>query len=202
MDNQDVSYIAIDIAKETFWVQTDTVGFSVINTVKGIAQMLKKTRSLPNRHFVCEASGGYERLLIETLHAKSHTVSLVSAARVRDFARSDGIKAKTDPIDGRLILRFAKEKRPAPTPPPSPQQSLLIDLLDRREQLSEQLKREKTRLQKPGCSKAVVASTKRMIVTTTGELKKIDALIEKTVESDPMMGRAFKSSPPSRGSGR
>jgi len=193
MDHQDVSYIAIDIAKDTFWVQTDTSGFSVANTLKGIAQMLSKTRSLPNRHFVCEASGGYERLLIDTLHAKGHILSLLAAARVRDFARSDGIKAKTDPIDGCLILRFAKEKRPAPTPPPSPQQRLLMDLLDRREQLSEQLKREKTRLKKPGCAKAVMASTKRMIASTIGELAKIDALIEKTVASDPMMGRAFKT---------
>lgn len=193
MDHQDVSYIAIDIAKDTFWVQTDTAGFSVTNTVKGIAQMLQKTRSLPNRHFVCEASGGYERILIETLHAKSHTVSLVSAARVRDFARSDGVKAKTDPIDGRVILRFAQHKRPAPTPPPSPQQRLLMDLLDRREQLTEQIKREKTRLQKPGCARVIIASTERMIRTMTRELEKIDALIAKTVQSDAMMDKAFKT---------
>lgn len=193
MDNQDVSYIAIDIAKDTFWVQTDKIGFSVINTVKGITQMLNKTRSLQNRHFVCEASGGYERLLLETLHAKAQTVSLVAAARVRDFARSDGIKAKTDPIDGRVILRFAKEKRPKATPPPSPQQRVLIDLMDRREQLTEQLKREKTRLQKPVCAKVVIASTKRMIRNTTRELEKIDALIHKTIQSDQMMRRAFKT---------
>jgi transposase len=191
MDNQDVSYIAIDVAKNSFWVQTDGGGFLVANTVKGIAQMLSKTRSLKNRHFVCEASGGYERTLVDTLHAKKHTVSLLPAAWVRAFASSDGIKAKTDPIDGRVILRFAKEKRPAATPPPSAQQRLLVDLLDRREQLTEQLKREKTRLQKPGCAKAIIASTERMIRSTTRELGKIDAQIEKTVESDKMMTKAF-----------
>ncbi len=193
MDHQDVSYIAIDIAKDTFWVQTDKIGFSVPNTAKGITQMLRQTRALSNRHFVCEASGGYERLLVDTLHAKDHTVSLVSAARVRDFARSDGIKAKTDPIDGGVILRFAKEKRPAATPPPSPRQRLLMDLLDRREQLTEQIKREKTRLQKPGCAKVVIASNERVIGIMTRELEKIDTLIKKNIKSDKMMGKAYRT---------
>jgi len=193
MDHQDVSYIAIDIAKDTFWVQTDKTGFNIPNTLKGIAQMLSKTKSIPNRHFVCEASGGYERTLVDTLHFKEHKVTLVAAARVRDFARSEGMKAKTDPIDGRIILRFAKEKRPAPTPPPSTQQRLLMDLLDRREHLTEQLKREKTRLQKPGCAKVVITSTQRMIQITNRELEKIEVLIKKTIKSDPMFAKAFKT---------
>ena len=193
MDHQDVSHIAIDIAKDTFWVQTDTSGFSAANTGKGIAQMLSKTSALPNRHFVCEATGGYERLLVDTLHAKGYAISLLSSARVRDFARSEGVKAKSDPIDGRVILRFAKEKRPKPTRPPSRQQRLLMDLLDRREQLSEQIKREKTRMQKPGCDKAVGSSIQRMIGIITDELKTVDTLIEQTIKSDPMMAKAFKS---------
>lgn len=192
MDNQYVSYIAIDIAKNTLQVQTDKSGFCVANTTKGIARLLQKTRSLPKRHFICEATGGYERVLMNTLYAKGQPVSLVPAARVRDFARSEGVRAKTDAIDARVILRFAKEKRPAVTPSPSPQRRLLMDLMDRREHLTEEIKSEKTRLQKPGCSTVVLTSGQRMIRSMTRELEKIDKLIEQTIASDEMMDKANK----------
>jgi len=59
-------------------------------------------------------------------------------ARLRAFALSEGIKAKTDPIDARMILRFAQEKHLQPTPPPEPARQELAALLDRRSHLSEQ----------------------------------------------------------------
>ena len=192
MDTQAVSYIAVDIAKDTLRVQTTRKGFDVLNSAPGIRALLRQTRCLPNRHFVCEASGGYERPLVEALHKEGISVSLVSAARVRDFARSEGTKAKTDPIDGRMILRFAQEKRPAPTPPPSPRQRRLMDLLDRREQLTEMLKREKTRLQKPACPKEIERSLRRSIRLLEKELEKIDALIGELIGEEDTTARAFK----------
>ena len=59
---------------------------------------------------------------MELLHAKNIAVTLVNPARVRAFARSEGTKAKTDPIDAALLLKFAKSKDLEPTPPPSPEE--------------------------------------------------------------------------------
>lgn len=191
MDTQAVSYIAVDVAKDTLRVQTTRIAFDVPNTEAGIGALLRRTRTLKNRHFVCEASGGYERILVDTLHEKGRTVSLVSAARVRDFARSEGTKAKTDPIDARVILRFAGERHPDPTPPPSPQRKRLMALVDRREQLTEQLKREKTRMQKPGCDKEIAASVRCMIRVLEREIKKLDTSIKELVRTHESMKNAY-----------
>lgn len=192
MDTQVVNHIAIDVSKDTLRIQTTRKGFDVANSAAGIAALLRKTCGLPNRHFVCEASGGYERPLVEALHKKGLAVSLVSAARVRDFARSEGVKAKTDPIDGRMILRFAQQKRPAPTPAPSPRRRRLIDLLDRREQLTEMLKREKTRLKKPAGSKEVERSQRRFARLLEKEIDGIETLIGKLIGEEEVTARAFE----------
>jgi transposase len=182
MDNQVVSYIAVDVSKETLRVQTDHKGFDVANSAQGMGILLRKTAKLPNRHFVCEATGGWERTLVGTLHRKKITVSLVSAAFVRNFARSEGVKAKSDPIDARVILRFAHEKRPVASPAPTPERRRLMDLLDRREQLSEHIKREKTRRQKPECSNEIEYSLDLMTSVMEEELERIEKLIETLVE--------------------
>lgn len=190
MDNQEVTYIAIDISKNTLRVQTPEVGFDVANTPAGIRTLLRRTAKLNAVHFICEASGGYERILIECLHQKALRVTLVSAARVRDFARSEGIKAKTDPIDARVILRYGQEKHPQPTLPPSPQRQKLVDLVDRREHLTEQLKREKTRLQKPGVAREINASIDRMIRLIEKEIQKIEQAIRELVQDHEPMRQA------------
>jgi transposase len=61
---------------------------------------------------------------------------------------SEGIKAKTDPIDAKVLMRFTQEKKLNPTKAPSQQQEELAALLDRRNQLSDHLAMEKNRLDK------------------------------------------------------
>jgi transposase len=50
-------------------------------------------------------------------------VVVVNPAAVRAFGKALGLRAKTDPIDARLIARFVAttrpEARPCPTRPPS-----------------------------------------------------------------------------------
>ena len=43
------------------------------------------------------------------------TVALLNPRLARAFAVSEGIKAKTDPIDAKMLLSFAKEKSPRAT---------------------------------------------------------------------------------------
>ena len=162
MPNQP-NYVAIDIAKDSLQIQTDQVAWSVPHTAAGHRQLLARLQGLIAVQVVCEASGGYEQPLLAVLYQHQIPVSLLNPARVRAFARSEGQQAKTDPLDAALLLRFAREKRPAPTPPPAPAQAALAAWLDRRAQLSEQLAREKNRLQKkPGAGAAQPARDDRL----------------------------------------
>jgi transposase len=175
------NYIAIDIAKDTLQVQSESDAFCVANNERGITELLGKI-DRNTAHVVCEATGGYERLLVQTMHDQDVTVSLINAARARAFANSDGLKAKTDAIDAQSLLDFAQQKNPRPTEPQTAAQRQLRDLLDRRSHLTEQIAREKNRLQKS--PKSTRKSIERMIKFVEGELKKIEKEIEKCTEED------------------
>jgi transposase len=189
MESQSKSYVAVDIAKKKLDVGSENKkSFEVPNDKAGIKKLINMLRKLPGAHVVCEATGGYERLLMEMLHEATIPVSLVSAARVRDFAKSDGIKAKTDPIDTQVILRFAQNKKPRPTPAPSANQKNLAALMDRREHLTEQIKREKTRLK--NSPEIIHDSIREMINIVNEHIKRIERQIQDLVATDEPMSRA------------
>ena len=87
------SLIAIDIAKDTLQVQTAKDSYSVGNNEPGLKKLLKHIARMeaPEAPFVvCEATGGYERALLELLPGSVIAVSLVNPARVRAFAHQRG----------------------------------------------------------------------------------------------------------------
>ena len=175
-------YVAIDIAKDSLQIQTDHAAWSVPHTDAGHRQLLERLRPLGPVQVVCEASGGYEQPLLLFLHQQDVLVSLVNPARVRAFARSEGQRAKTDPLDAAILLRFAHEKHPLPTPPPAPQQAALAAWLDRRAQLSEQLAREKNRLQKSPV--LLHPGIRAMIAFIEDQLADVDRQLHRVVQAD------------------
>ncbi len=183
MTTQD--YIAIDIAKDTLQVQIDERQQSFTYDAAGLKALIGAIAPHMPATVVCEATGGYERALMNLLFEKDIPVALVNPARVRAFARSEGVKAKSDPIDTRMLLRFARYKQPAPTKAPKPEEAELVALLDRHDQLSGHLAREKNRLQKSPAT--IERSIKKMIRFIEKELEAIDNRIRKLVESESSM---------------
>ena len=181
MNQAKYNLIAIDVAKDSLQIQIAQRAWQVPNTANGLARLNKAIQALKRPWIVCEATGGYEQGLLQFAHKKA----LANPARVRAFAKSEGLKAKSDPIDAALLLRFAKSKDLKPTPPPSPKQQTLQALMDRRSQLTESLAREKNRLQKsPQC---VRKSIEKMIHIIEEELVQIDNQIERLIAEDPLM---------------
>lgn len=181
------NYIAIDIAKDSLAVASDSFNGSFSYTDSGLNKLLKKIAVLNSPLVVCEATGGYERKLMSLLFEQKIPVALVNPARVRAFAKSEGTKAKTDPIDAQMLLRFAQSKDLRPTPAPSQQQQSLQALMDRRSQLTESLAREKNRLQKS--PPRVRKSIETMIAFIEKELKSLEEQIQKVIESDEAMNQ-------------
>jgi transposase len=172
--------VAIDIAKETLEVlSADGKRGELQNDSAGLRRLLRLLKLLPNVLVVCEATGGYERPLLAALHQAKIAVAVLNPQRLRAFALSEGIKAKTDKIDARMILRFAQQKRLQPLPAPDPKTQELAALLDRRSHLTEQQAREKNRLQ--NSPKSIHRSIKRMIGVIEKELALIERQIEKLI---------------------
>lgn len=182
MNRTDYMYIAIDIAKTTLQVQWPDRSECLANEPSALEAWAHKVSELSGALVVFEASGGYERPLLQRLWKHNVPCCMVEPRRIKGFAQSEGIKAKTDPIDARLILRFAQEKALQPQRPKDEQNQVLSELMDRRGHLSEQLTREKNRLQK--CSASTENLIKRMICFVEEQLAEIDQSIEKLIESD------------------
>jgi transposase len=134
-NNTSILHVGLDVAK--FSLQLHLAGrfHSLANDPKGHAQILKLLRSQPGAHVVCEATGGYEQLVVRALQAADLPVSIVEAGRVRYFARAQGQRAKTDPIDSAVLTSYGTTFQPAPTPAISARQQRLADVSQRRRQL-------------------------------------------------------------------
>ncbi|MEE8044299.1 MAG: transposase [Thermodesulfobacteriota bacterium] len=86
------------------------------NTVEGIKQLLAKLNRYKLTRILVEATGGYERLLVESCAAKNMPIIIVQPIQVRQFAKAQGILAKTDKIDSRLIAQFGVVMQPEVRP--------------------------------------------------------------------------------------
>ena len=76
---------------------------------------LDQSKVLAPVQLICEASGGYEQALLESMAEEDIAITLVQALRVRQYARAAGILAKTDRIDARVLAAFGAALRPQPT---------------------------------------------------------------------------------------
>lgn len=115
--NEVIIYVGVDLSKPELVadLSAETKPRAFAQTKEGHAALLAELP--PRAHVVCEASGGYERALVQALHAAGVPVSVVMARRVRAFAVARGLRAKTDPIDARLLTQFGRAVAPrAQTP--------------------------------------------------------------------------------------
>lgn len=147
-DAADPIYVGIDISKDR--LDVDWAGQPPASHVYGGAALAKLIRQLQGSvrpvHVVCEPSGGYERALLAALWAADVAVSLVNASRVRAFAKAQGLLAKTDELDARVLRMFGEKMTPSRLQPPEPVRERLADLVQRREQLVALLGTEEQRL--------------------------------------------------------
>jgi transposase len=154
------------------------------NDAAGITTLIKLLKKLPQPvQVICEPSGGYERDLLEALWAAGLAVSLVHAARVRAFARAQGLLAKTDPIDAVVLREFGELLHPKTLAAPSPERDRLAALVQRREQLVNILSTEEQR-QAQARDAVVKKMSERLLRELQTQIEQMDALIETQIASD------------------
>jgi transposase len=142
-NNTPILYTGLDVAKLSLELHLADKSRTLANDAKGHAQLLKLLRSHPEAHVVCEATGGYEQAVVRVLQAAGIPVSIVEAGRVRYFARAQGQRAKTDPIDAAVLSAYGSACEPAPAAPASPKQEQLAQLVQRRRQVIQLLTQER-----------------------------------------------------------
>lgn len=141
-------YVGVDVSKERLEVAVGPEGevWSVAYTPSGLQKLVRRLRAVEPALIVVEATGGYERRLLEAVCVAGLPVARVNPRRVRDFARATGLLAKTDRLDARVLARFGEAVQPRPYTLPDERQQYLKDLVRRRRQLLEMRTAEVNRL--------------------------------------------------------
>lgn len=180
--------VGIDVSKARLdvFVHPSGESFAVGNDEAGVAELADRLGQLVGLACIgLEASGRYERLAAAELVAAKLPVVVLNPAQVRAYAQAIGQRAKTDPIDARLIARFVEAVRPEQRPLVDAQTDELSALMKRRRQLVQMLTTERLRRQQAPKG-AVRVSMARIVASLEDGLRELDAQIDKTVRGTPV----------------
>lgn len=187
-----VSYIGIDIAKLSLEISPHSAPSrrrSYPNTMMGINALISDLKHCPlPPHIICEATGGYERLLIHSLHAASIPITLVNPRQARDFARARGLLAKTDALDAALLADYGRSFQPAACTPRSDAQERLAMLVARRQELLALIQQEHNRTEHH-LDAFVRSQALRLAAVLKRHLQRLEAQIEALQKADAAIGQ-------------
>jgi transposase len=177
-------YVGIDIAKERLDYCLDESGVGMHpNSPIGRVKLIAELKKLPHPRVICEASGGYEKIVVAELLAAGIEVCVVQPGRVRCFAHAEGLLAKTDKIDAKLLRRYGQSIKLRLTVPTDPTLATLRELLEHRRALTTQVTEVEGRLDLAGATLAKLLGRQRTFLRK--ELEKVEKMIRQHIESDP-----------------
>ena len=146
-------YIGIDISKPQLDVDMDNKIIPFTNNNNGINKLVSDLKNMRNTKtlncVVVEATGGYEKYLVDACQDNDIPIHVAHANKVRAFAKSKGILAKTDKLDARVLSEYGALMNIKPDERlRSINAGKIKGLLSRREQLMNDRQRDKNRIDK------------------------------------------------------
>jgi transposase len=158
---------------------------SFSNDEAGFKALLKWLRgfSAGPLHVCMEATGSYGEALALFLHEAGVSVSVVNAARIAHYAKSEGTRNKTDKQDARTIASYCESKSPELWQPPSPEIRTLRELVRRVDALMELQQQERNRLDVAGA--AVRPSIEAMLQSVEQQIKTLLHTIKAHIKAHP-----------------
>lgn len=184
MNSAPIVYVGVDVAKASLRFDAgDGCSKSVANQPAAIRRELARLQKrLPAGSVlqVCfESTGCYTRQLRDACRAAGIAFSTLNAFKVKQYARSMSISAKTDPIDARMIRLFSEHKRPKPDAPLTSGQEEMKELAGLRALYQKQAGMLKGAMESAGTAcakkslKSALASLERQIGKLEARLKEL-----------------------------
>lgn len=196
--------LGLDIAKRTLeaalWVDghgvslgafdNTAVGFEAVRQAIGAQVGANRLTALS---VVLEPSGGYELGVALWAHEQpGWQVSLPNPRHMRDWARGQGRRAKTDRQDALLLAHYGAQAQPRAWHPLPSEVAELEQLLRRRDEVEGLLRAERNRQQQvsaragqPGMPAAVGASVERVIRALEEDLAELGQQIADHLRTHP-----------------
>jgi transposase len=181
----DAIYVGIDVSKDRLDVHVLPSGqaFAVARDGKGLNELVGRLIDLECRTIAVEATGGFETVVVASLGAAGLPVVVINPAQIRAFATALGKRAKTDPIDARVIALFVAATKPQVRPLPDAETLRLADLVGRRRQIIEMIVAENQRGKR--ASGRAAKSISRLLRVLEKELSSLDQDIDDAVRGTP-----------------
>jgi transposase len=182
-------YVGMDVAKATLDLHALTLppqSRQFANSSAGHRALVRWLQGLGPGHVVCEASGGYERPVVQALQQSALAISVVNPRHARDFARAQGRLAKTDRLDAQVLAQFGQRLQPAATPALSAAQRQLAELVARRQQVQQLRSAEHNRLEHI-THPAVRRQVQRHLRALDRQRQQLDVWITELVQAEPAL---------------
>lgn len=183
---QPATTVGIDVSKDRLDVAVLPSGelFVVGRDAAGLDQLVARLAPLAPGLVALEATGGFETVVAATLGAAGLPIVVVNPAAVRAFGRALGQRAKADPIDARLIARFAAATRPEVRALPDEATQRLAGLVARRRQIIAMMVAERQRRER-FAEPRLQRSIARLLDALQRELSEVEAEIDHAVRGSP-----------------
>lgn len=181
-------YIGIDVSKAQLDVDWIGTLAAYANEQSAIESLISALSELNNKGdlalVICEATGGYEQKIVRACHGANLPIHVAHPNKVRHFAKSKGLLAKTDHIDAAIISEYGQLLKPtADVLQLSDTAEEIGEKLRRREQLQADKKREQNRLDKE-LSEDTQTSIKEHINWLDQKIKELDQVLNKLKQHD------------------
>jgi len=177
-------FVGIDVSEATLDVAIlpEETTFQVTNDAAGWRQLVARLADAGPVTIVLEATGSYHLGVTLALAGAGHPPAVIHPQRTHAFIVSEGMRAKTDRIDARLLARFGQQKQPAPTPVLPEHARILTDLVGCRDDLTKTLVMAKNRL---GVASAAVSDVhETTIAFLTEQIARPDPRIAAVIAAD------------------
>jgi|APFre7841882724_1041349.scaffolds.fasta_scaffold16211_2 transposase len=184
-NNQSSVYVGIDVSKSQLDIAIGKDGeyWKANNDQLGIQRTIERLKTIQPELVIVESTGGLEIALITELFATGLPFALVQPKRVRDFARSIGLLAKTDKLDAHLLAQFGEAVKPPLSRLPGEAEQYLNALMVRRRQLLDMLVIENNHLATTRLS--MRSEVEEHIAWMEKELKELDKKIDDQIQQTP-----------------
>jgi transposase len=183
-------YVGIDVAKDslesalTAGDQVIIERFTQLHDDAGLVALVEALRTRSVKLVVLEPSGGLERDVVASLAAAEIPVVVINGRRIRYFARSLGLLAKTDKIDASVLAIYAELIQPAVRQLPTEEVQELDALTTRRRQVIEMINMERSRFSR--AKRNVAPKIQQHINYLTAELKDAESEIQRRIEASEL----------------
>lgn len=184
-------YAGLDLSKLNLQLHLANRFYDLPNTSAGYRRLRKLLASQPGVHVVCEATGGYERDVVATLHQAQVPVSVLNPARVRHFARATGQRAKTDRIDAAVLTAYGQALHPKATPPRTQTEQDLSELVRRRAQILELLVAQRQQIERLTLP-SLRRQTKSLVRRLAADLEAIQTQLQELREQSAPLNERVK----------